>query len=145
VPGGGISLDGRRWRSSRPAFLLSVRVLGALFRRPFLTRLIRLHGAGQIAFFGTQAGFADHCPFPRHLAGVKKKRWGVPQIIGPAALLAYLSRYTHWIAISNRRLIDHTQPEHLTAQSAWSSGLTTLPLAQQRVCLPLAFGICSCL
>ncbi len=46
VPGGGISLDGRRWISSRPAFLLPVRVLGMLFRRLFLTRLIELHKAG---------------------------------------------------------------------------------------------------
>ena len=53
VPGGGISLDGRRWISSRPAFLLPVRVLGALFRRLFLTRLIELHAAGRLAFFGT--------------------------------------------------------------------------------------------
>src|ERR1700674_131882 len=77
VPGGGISLDGRRWISSRPAFLLPVRVLGALFRRLFLTRLIKLHGAGQLAFFGTQAGFADHRLFLRHLAPLRKKRWVV--------------------------------------------------------------------
>jgi hypothetical protein len=74
VPGGGISLDGRRWISSRPAFLLPVRVLGALFRRKFLTRLIELHRAGRLAFFGTQAGLADHRPFLRHLAAVRKKR-----------------------------------------------------------------------
>ena len=64
VPGGGISLDGRRWISSRPAFLLPVRVLGALFRRLFLTRLIELHRAGRLAFFGTQAGLADHRLLP---------------------------------------------------------------------------------
>src|SRR3977135_2984325 len=70
VPGGGIALDGQRWISSRPAFLLPVRVLGALFRRLFLARLIELHPAGRLAFFGTQAGLADpHC-FLRHLAPV---------------------------------------------------------------------------
>ena len=53
VPGGGIALDGSRWISSRPAFLLPVRVLGKLFRRLFLTRLIALHDAGRLAFFGT--------------------------------------------------------------------------------------------
>jgi Putative transposase len=74
VPGGGISLDGRRWISSRPAFLLPVRVLGMLFRRLFLTRLIELHEAGRLAFFGTQAGLADRRLFLRHLAGVRKKR-----------------------------------------------------------------------
>jgi hypothetical protein len=80
VPGGGISLDGQRWISSRPAFLPPVRVLGALFRRLFLTRLIELHRAGRLALFGTQAGLADHHRFVRHLAGVEEaampSRWG---------------------------------------------------------------------
>ena len=108
VPGGGISLDGRRWISSRPAFLLPVRVLGALFRRLFLTRLIELHEAGRLAFFGAQAGLADRRRFLRHLAPLRKKRWVVyakPPFAGPEAVLAYLSRYTHRVAISNRRLI----------------------------------------
>jgi hypothetical protein len=67
VPGGGVSLDGRRWVSSRPAFLLPVRVLGALFRRLFLTRLIELHDAGKLAFFGAQADLADRRCVLRHL------------------------------------------------------------------------------
>jgi Putative transposase len=108
VPGGGISLDGRRWISSRPAFLLPVRVLGALFRRLFLTRLIELHDAGRLAFFGIQAGLTDRRRFLRHLAPVRKKRWVVfakPPFAGPEAVLAYLSRYTHRVAISNQRLL----------------------------------------
>jgi hypothetical protein len=108
VPGGGISLDGQRWISSRPAFLLPVRVLRALFRRLFLTRLIALHDAGRLAFFGTQSGLADRRLFLRHLAGVRNKRWVVyarPPFSGPEAVLAYLSRYTHRVAISNQRLI----------------------------------------
>jgi len=108
VPGGGISLDGQHWISSRPAFLLPVRVLGALFRRLFLGRLIELHRAGQLAFFGNQADLADHRRFLRHLAAVRKKRWVVyakPPFTGPEAVLAYLSRYTHRVAISNRRLV----------------------------------------
>src|SRR5271170_5646566 len=72
VPGGGISLDGRRWISSRPAFLLPVRVLGALFRRLFLTRLIALHAAGKLVFFGAQADHADRRRLLRHLAPVRK-------------------------------------------------------------------------
>src|SRR5580704_3509237 len=103
-----ISLDGRRWISSRPAFLLPVRMLGALFRRLFLTRLIELHAAGQLAFFGTQSGLADHRAFLRHLAAVRKQRFVVyakPPFAGPEAVLAYLARYTHRVAISNRRLI----------------------------------------
>ena len=108
VPGGGIALDGGRWVSSRPAFLLPVRVLGALFRRLFLTRLIQLHQAGRLLFFGTAARLADRRTFLRHLSPVRKKRWVVyakPPFAGPQAVLAYLSRYTHRVAISNRRLI----------------------------------------
>ena len=85
-----------------------MRVLGSLFRRLFLTRLIELHKAGRLACFGTQAGLADHRLFLRHLAAVRKKRFVVyakPPFSGPEAVLAYLSRYTHRVAISNRRLI----------------------------------------
>jgi hypothetical protein len=108
VPGGGISLDGRRWVSSRPAFLLPVRVLGALFRRLFLTRLIELHDAGKLVLFGAQADLAERRGFLRHLAPLRKKRWVVyskPPFAGPEAVLAYLSLYTHRVAISNGRLI----------------------------------------
>lgn len=108
VPGGGISADGKRWVSSRPAFLLPVRVLGKLFRRLFLTRLIALHEAGRLAFFGSIAHLTDRRAFLRHLASVRKKRWVVyakAPFAGPEAVLAYLSRYTHRVAISNSRLI----------------------------------------
>ncbi|MBZ9967051.1 IS91 family transposase [Mesorhizobium sp. BR1-1-2] len=108
VPGGGIALDGTRWVSSRPAFLLPVRVLGKLFRRLFLARLIALHDAGRLTFFGSMAHLAEQGAFLRHLAPVKKKSWVVyakPPFAGPEAVLAYLSRYTHRVAISNRRLI----------------------------------------
>nr|WP_232307574.1 IS91 family transposase [Sphingobium chungbukense] len=108
VPGGGIAPDGSRWISSRPAFLLPVRVLGKLFRRLFLTRLTALHDAGRLAFYGSMTGLADRRTFLRHLAPVRKKRWVVyakPPFAGPEAVLAYLSRYTHRVAISNRRLV----------------------------------------
>jgi hypothetical protein len=108
VPGGGIALDGERWICSRPAFLLPVRVLGKLFRRLFLTRLIALHDAGQLAFFGGLASLTERRAFLRHLSPVRNKRWVVyakPPFSGPEAVLAYLSRYTHRVAISNQRLI----------------------------------------
>jgi hypothetical protein len=108
VPGGGIALDGERWISSRPAFLLPVRVLGKLFRRLFLTRLIALYDAGKLAFFGGLAPLADRRAFVRHLSPVRNKRWVVyakPPFSGPEAVLAYLSRYTHRVAISNQRLL----------------------------------------
>lgn len=105
VPGGGIASDGRRWISSRPAFLLPVRVLGMLFRRLFLERLIDLHRAGKLRFFGALAGLAKAGTFSRHLEPVRKARWVVyakPPFAGP---VAYLARYTHRVAIANRRLI----------------------------------------
>lgn len=109
VPGGGLSPDGSRWISSRPAFLLPVRVLGKLFRRLFLTRLMALHETGRLDFFGSIAHLTDRRAFLRHLAPVRKKRWVVyakPPFAGPEAVLAYLSRYTHRVAISNSRLLS---------------------------------------
>ena len=112
VPGGGLSPDGSRWVSSRPAFLLPVRVLGKLFRRLFLTRLMALYDAGRLGFFGSLAALADRRVFLRHLSPVRKKNWVVyakPPFAGPQAVLAYLSRYTHRVAISNSRLIAFDQ------------------------------------
>lgn len=108
VPGGGIAPDGKQWVISRPAFLLPVRVLGALFRRLFLTRLIALYDAGRLAFFGKLAQLADRRVFLRYLSPVRKKRWVVyakPPFAGPEAVLTYPSRYTHRFAISNSRLL----------------------------------------
>jgi len=108
VPGGGIAPGGERWISSRPAFLLPVRVLGKLFRRLFLTRLTQFYDTGKLAFFGPLASLSERRAFLRHLAPVRKKRWVVyakPPFAGPEAVLAYLSRYTHRVAISNRRIL----------------------------------------
>ena len=85
-----------------------MRVLGKLFRRLFLTRLIALHEAGRLAFFGSIAHLTDRRAFLHHLAPVRKKLWVVyakAPFAGPEAVLAYLSRYTHRVAISNSRLI----------------------------------------
>jgi Putative transposase len=109
VPGGGISLDGTHWVSSRPAFLLPVRVLSKLFRRLFLTRLLELHTADRLAFFDDHAGLREERAFTHLIARLRKKNWMVyakPPFGGPEAVLAYLSRYTHRVAISNRRLIS---------------------------------------
>ena len=102
VPGGAIAGDGSRWISARLAFLLPVRVLGKLFRRLFLTRLMALHDAGRLDFFGSIAHLADRRTFLRHLSPrplspVRKKRWLVyarPPFAGPEAVLAYLSQLT---------------------------------------------------
>jgi hypothetical protein len=112
VPGGGISLDGERWISSRAAFLLPVRVLSKLFRRLFLTRLHELHAATRLHFFGDHVELNERRAFLRYLAPLRKKKWVVyakPPFAGPEAVLAYLSRYTHRVAISNRRLISFNE------------------------------------
>jgi hypothetical protein len=109
VPGGGLSRDGARWIASRPGFLLPVRVLAKLFRRLFLAGLIALHDAGRLRFFGSNAGLDDRHAFVRHLAPLRTKRWVVyakPPFAGPEAVLAYLARYTHRVAISNSRLVS---------------------------------------
>jgi len=110
VPGGGISSDGSRWISCRPGFFLPVRVLSRLFRRLFLQRLAAVHK--QLAFFGNHAGLAHPQAFAAYLAPLRKTEWVVYSkrpFGGPQAVLAYLSRYTHRVAISNSRLIafDH--------------------------------------
>lgn len=109
VPGGGLSPDGMNWVSCRPGFFLHVRVLSRLFRRLFLEGLTALHRAGQLAFFGELRGLAKAQAFARHLAPLRKAEWVVyakPPFGGPEAVLAYLGRYTHRVAISNQRLIS---------------------------------------
>jgi hypothetical protein len=108
VPGGGLSLDGARWVSCRPGFFLPVRVLSRLFRRLFLEKLRAAFDAGRLAFFGTRARLADAAVFARCLAELRRIEWVVyakPPFAGPAAVLAYLGRYTHRVAIANRRLV----------------------------------------
>ena len=111
VPGGGLSPDGRRWVSCRPGFFLPVRVLSRLFRRLFLEKLRAAFDAGRLAFFGALAGLAAAPVFARRLSELRRAEWVVyakRPFAGPAAVLAYLSRYTHRVAISNSRLIDMT-------------------------------------
>jgi hypothetical protein len=108
VPGGGIALDGKSWVACRPGFFLPVRVLSRLFRRLFLTALTAAHKAGRLSFFGHHAPLADAQAFTTYLAPLRKAEWVVYSkrpFGGPAAVLAYLSRYTHRVAIANSRLI----------------------------------------
>jgi len=109
VPGGGLSPSGNRWIACRPGFFLHVRVLSRLFRRLFLDGLLALHRAGDLSFFGELTGLADHGAFATYLAPLRKTEWVVyakPPFGGPEAVLAYLSRYTHRVAISNSRVIS---------------------------------------
>ncbi len=109
VPGGGLSADGQRWIACRPTFFLPVRVLSRLFRRFLLKMLTITHAAGRLVFFGGHAALAHSKAFTAFLAPLRKAEWVVyakEPFGGPQAVLAYLSRYTHRVAISNRRLIS---------------------------------------
>ena len=111
VPGGGISLDGSRWvsrRRRRRRYFLPVRVFSKLFRGLMLAKLLAAHQAGQLQFFNQYAHLAEPKAFARYLAPLRRRKWYVyakPPFGGPEVVLAYLSRYTHRVAISNRRLI----------------------------------------
>jgi hypothetical protein len=118
VPGGGLSPDGTRWVACKPGFFLHVRVLSRLFRRLFIEGLLALHRARELVFFGDLAELSEPQAFAAYLAPLRKIEWVVlvpearlrhdakPPFGGPEAVLAYLSRYTHRVAISNSRLIS---------------------------------------
>jgi hypothetical protein len=108
APGGGFSLDGERWVACRPGFFLPVRVLSRLFRRLFLEKLSAAHKAGQLQFFGQHARLADPQAFAAYVAPLRNSEWVVyckRPFGGAAEVLRYLARYTHRVAISNRRLV----------------------------------------
>jgi hypothetical protein len=108
VPGGGLSPDGERWISCRPGFFLPVRVLSRLFRRLFLEKLAAAHAADRLHFFGNHTPLTQPHAFAAYLAPLRKVEWAVyakRPFAGPQAVLAYLSRYTHRVAIANSRLI----------------------------------------
>ena len=109
VPGGGISLDGTRWVACRPNFFLYVGVLSRLFRRLVLEKLTAAHRAGALQFFNKHAALANTRAFAAYLAPLRNSKWVVyckRPFGGPEDVLRYLARYTHRVAISNRRLIS---------------------------------------
>ncbi len=108
VPGGGLSLDGARWVASRSNFLVHVNLLARLFSGKMLAMLTDAHNAGQLKFFNTHAGLADKKTFKRFVAPLRRIKWVVyckAPFAGPKQVLRYLSRYTHRVAILNRRLV----------------------------------------
>ncbi|HEY1491219.1 MAG TPA: IS91 family transposase, partial [Steroidobacteraceae bacterium] len=112
VPGGGLALNADRWVPCKRGFFLSVRVLSRLFRRRFLEELHSAHRRDQLHFFGEYAHLSDTAAFAQWLAPLRQCEWVVyakRPFAGPAAVLAYLSRYTHRVAISNRRLVAFDQ------------------------------------
>jgi hypothetical protein len=110
VPGGGLSPDG--WVPCKPGFFLPVRVLSRLFRRTFLEKLHQAHREGRLQFYGRHHPLAERSTFVKYLAPLVKIDWVVyakRPFAGPEAVLAYLSRYTHRVAIANSRLLSHDQ------------------------------------
>jgi hypothetical protein len=108
VPGGGLSTDGKQWIACKPGFFLPVRVLSRLFRRLFLEKLCDAHHLGQLKFFGELQHLAETKNFTQWLNPLRQCEWVVyakRPFAGPAAVLAYLSRYTHRVAIANSRLL----------------------------------------
>ena len=108
VPGGGFSTEGPRWIACKPGFFLPVRVLSRLFRRLFLEALAAAHAAGELRFFGDNSELADPVVFADWLKPLRRQEWVVyakRPFAGPEAVLAYLSRYTHRVAIANSRLL----------------------------------------
>ncbi len=109
VPGGGISMDGSRWVACRPQFFLPVRVLSRLFRGLILKGLKQAHADGRLQFFNGHQALTDKAAFHAYLKPLYKTDFAVhakEPFAGPKAVLAYLSRYTHRVAIANRRLIS---------------------------------------
>ena len=151
VPGGGFSpkpapaqAGGQHWTACRPRFFLSVEVLSRLFGRLFLERLTAAYQAGRLEFFADQAGLAEPARFKAYVAALRKVEWVVyakRPFGGPGAVLAYLSRYTHRIAIANSRLVSlrrrarDVQMEGLPSQGRGS--LQAHDARRQRVHPPL--------
>ncbi len=109
VPGGGLSLDGKQWLSCKKGFFLPVRVLSRLFRRLYLDRLEEANQQGKLQFFGESQVLADEHKFTAWLNKYRKTEWIVyakRPFAGPDAVLHYLARYTHRVAIANSRLVS---------------------------------------
>jgi len=108
VPGGGLSLDHERWLVAKRRFLLPVKALSNRFRRLFLKALRSAYARGKLQFPGELEPLGDPAAFAAFLQPFERKPWVVyakPPFGGPAHVLEYLGRYTHRVAIGNRRLI----------------------------------------
>ena len=114
VPGGGVSLDGKRWIACKPGFFLPVKALARTFRRSFLAGLEAAFDKGALCFFGELAPLAERRAFAARVRSLRKIDWVVyakPPFGGPSQVLAYLARYTHRAAIANSRLVEITDDE----------------------------------
>lgn len=109
VPGGGIALDGKQWVACKPGFFLPVRVLSKLFRRLFLEQLDNTYQSNRLQFNGSLSVLQHSKQFDDALVSARQQNWVVyakRPFAGPEAVLAYLARYTHRVAIANSRLVS---------------------------------------
>jgi hypothetical protein len=109
VPGGGLSQDGKRWVPARPKYLLPVKVLSRLFRRRMLEELAKAHAAAELRFFNEHTVLSERPAFTAFLRPLRRLKWVVyakEPFAGPEPVLRYMARYTHRVAISNRRLVS---------------------------------------
>jgi hypothetical protein len=109
VPGGGLSQDAKRWVAARPKYLLPVKVLSRLFRRRMLEKLAKAHAAAKLHFFNEHTALSERPAFTAFLRPLPRLNWVVyakKPFAGPEPVLRYMARYTHRVAISNRRLVS---------------------------------------
>jgi hypothetical protein len=108
VPGGGIGLDKEHWQACKTSYFLPVKVLSRLFRRVFVEGLRQLFTDGSLLFYGELSGLSTPASFETWCAEQQNREWVVyakRPFAGPKAVLTYLSRYTHRVAIANSRLL----------------------------------------
>jgi DNA-directed RNA polymerase subunit RPC12/RpoP len=108
VTGGGMRLDGQGWEASGGRYLFAVRALSKVFRARFRDGLKELHAAGSLVFTGSLAALAEAGAFEELVRMACAQPWVVyskKPFAGPQTVLAYLSRYTHRVAMGNGRLI----------------------------------------
>jgi len=111
VIGGALTPDGARWIAAPPGFLFPVRALARVFRGKYLQALHRAFTTGQLRFAGSLAALAEPETFATWLQDLRQHDWVVyakRPLAGPTQVLEYLGRYTHRVAISNERLVSHT-------------------------------------
>ena len=109
VTGGGLSIEGEQWVACKPGFFLPVRVLSRLYRRLFLEKLTQAYQLNKLQFFAEQQALKEEKHFTNWIKSLSQIEWVVyakRPFAGPAAVLAYLSRYTHRVAIANSRLLS---------------------------------------
>lgn len=108
VTGGGLSFEGGRWKATSEHYLFPVRALSKMFQAKFRDGLRQLQGQGKLSFHGLLVPLANKAAFNLLVTALCAKPWVVyskKPFAGPQAVLAYLSRYTHRVAIGNSRLL----------------------------------------